>query len=157
MTIPQAWPTCWLNCPPAGATLSEEYVTEYSTDRIEMHVGAVQAGQRVVLVDDLIATGGTLREYGSGLVALAPCVALGISINQPSSSSWHACDHFRLGVLLSQPVHVCVHAGAGLDLVKKAGGDVVEAAAVIDLGLGGRQKLPEDLPLFVIVEKQLDE
>lgn len=49
-------------CPPAGATLSEEYVTEYSTDRIEMHVGAVQAGQRVVLVDDLIATGGTLRE-----------------------------------------------------------------------------------------------
>lgn len=49
------------------------------------------------------------------------------------------------------------HAGAGLDLVKKAGGNVVEAAAVIDLGLGGRQKLPEDLPLFVLVEKQLDE
>ena len=46
----------------AGATLSADYVTEYSTDRIEMHVGAVAPGQRVVLVDDLIATGGTLRE-----------------------------------------------------------------------------------------------
>lgn len=37
-----------------------DYITEYSTDRIEMHVGAVQSGQRVVLIDDLIATGGTL-------------------------------------------------------------------------------------------------
>ncbi len=46
----------------AGATISADYVTEYSTDRIEMHVGALQPGQRVVLVDDLIATGGTLRE-----------------------------------------------------------------------------------------------
>ncbi len=34
----------------AGPTLSEEYITEYSTDKIEMHVGAVQPGQRVLLV-----------------------------------------------------------------------------------------------------------
>lgn len=46
---------------PAGATVSEEYKTEYSTDKIEMHEGAVQPGQRVLLVDDLIATGGTLN------------------------------------------------------------------------------------------------
>jgi adenine phosphoribosyltransferase len=46
-----------------GETVFADYITEYSTDRIEMHVGAVQAGQRVVLVDDLIATGGTLREW----------------------------------------------------------------------------------------------
>lgn len=44
----------------AGETLHADYITEYSTDRIEMHVGAVQSGQRVVLIDDLIATGGTL-------------------------------------------------------------------------------------------------
>lgn len=40
-------------CPPpipAGETISEEYITEYSTDKIEMHVGAVQEGQRVLLV-----------------------------------------------------------------------------------------------------------
>lgn len=34
----------------AGEKISEEYKTEYSTDKIEMHVGAIQAGQRVVLV-----------------------------------------------------------------------------------------------------------
>lgn len=45
----------------AGETVSEAYVTEYSTDTIEMHTGAVQPGQRVLLVDDLIATGGTLK------------------------------------------------------------------------------------------------
>jgi adenine/guanine phosphoribosyltransferase-like PRPP-binding protein len=49
---------CWL---PSGPTVTEEYVTEYSTDKIQMHVGAVKEGQRVLLVDDLIATGGTLR------------------------------------------------------------------------------------------------
>lgn len=36
-------------------------MTEYSTDTIEMHEGHVQPGQRVLLVDDLIATGGTLK------------------------------------------------------------------------------------------------
>ena len=33
---------------------------EYGSDRIEMHVGAIKQGQRVLLMDDLIATGGTL-------------------------------------------------------------------------------------------------
>jgi len=44
-----------------GETISEEYITEYSTDKIEMHTGAIQPGQRVLLIDDLIATGGTLK------------------------------------------------------------------------------------------------
>eukprot|EP00775_Hariotina_reticulata_P007239 gene7239-7452_t len=44
-----------------GETVSESYITEYSTDKIEMHTGAVLPGNRVLLVDDLIATGGTLR------------------------------------------------------------------------------------------------
>lgn len=47
--------------PCLGPKISEEYATEYSTDKIEMHEGAVQPGQRVVLIDDLIATGGTLN------------------------------------------------------------------------------------------------
>lgn len=47
-----------------GETISAEYITEYSTDRIEMHTGAVTPGQKVLLVDDLIATGGTL---GAGI------------------------------------------------------------------------------------------
>ncbi|PNH02940.1 Adenine phosphoribosyltransferase 1 [Tetrabaena socialis] len=87
-----------------GAKITEEYKTEYSTDKIEMHVGAIQEGQRVLLVDDLIATGGTLM--------------------------------------------------AGINLVKKAGGVVVEAACVIELPfLKGRDKIP-GTPLFVLVEKE---
>ncbi|KAL3505064.1 hypothetical protein ACH5RR_034905 [Cinchona calisaya] len=43
-----------------GEVISEEYSLEYGTDVIEMHVGAVQAGERALVVDDLIATGGTL-------------------------------------------------------------------------------------------------
>ena len=40
--------------------ISEEYSLEYGTDKIEMHVGAVQANDQALVVDDLIATGGTL-------------------------------------------------------------------------------------------------
>ncbi|MCW2412397.1 MULTISPECIES: adenine phosphoribosyltransferase [unclassified Sphingobium] len=42
-----------------GATVGIDYALEYGTDRIEMHQGAVRPGQRVLLVDDLLATGGT--------------------------------------------------------------------------------------------------
>lgn len=41
------------------ATLSQEYALEYGVDAIEIHADAIQPGQRVLLVDDLIATGGT--------------------------------------------------------------------------------------------------
>jgi adenine phosphoribosyltransferase len=40
-------------------TVGHDYDLEYGTDRIEMHVDAVAKGERVLLVDDLIATGGT--------------------------------------------------------------------------------------------------
>ena len=40
-------------------TVNMSYTLEYGTDEIEMHVDAVGEGDRVILVDDLIATGGT--------------------------------------------------------------------------------------------------
>jgi adenine phosphoribosyltransferase len=40
-------------------TVGHDYALEYGTDRIEMHVDAVTKGEKVLLVDDLIATGGT--------------------------------------------------------------------------------------------------
>jgi adenine phosphoribosyltransferase len=40
-------------------TFGEVYELEYGTDEVEIHVDAVQAGQKVLLVDDLLATGGT--------------------------------------------------------------------------------------------------
>ena len=42
-------------------TVSQEYALEYGTAVIEMHKDSIQPGQRVVLVDDLIATGGTIK------------------------------------------------------------------------------------------------
>jgi adenine phosphoribosyltransferase len=42
-----------------GATIGEDYALEYGTDRLTMHVDACAPGARVLLADDLIATGGT--------------------------------------------------------------------------------------------------
>ena len=50
-----------------GETASEEYELEYGKDKIEVHKDAIPKGSRVLLVDDLIATGGT---------ALAACSLL---------------------------------------------------------------------------------
>ncbi len=41
-------------------TVSEEYELEYGTDRLELHEDAISSGDRVVIVDDLLATGGTV-------------------------------------------------------------------------------------------------
>jgi len=40
-------------------TIGHDYELEYGTDRIEIHTDAISPGERVLLVDDLIATGGT--------------------------------------------------------------------------------------------------
>ena len=42
-------------------TLSESYSLEYGTDTVQMHSDAVGKGDRVLIVDDLLATGGTAR------------------------------------------------------------------------------------------------
>lgn len=42
-----------------AATIGQDYQLEYGHDRIEIHTDAIEAGQRILLVDDLIATGGT--------------------------------------------------------------------------------------------------
>lgn len=42
-------------------TVTEEYTLEYGTDQIEMHADALKPGERALLVDDLLATGGTAR------------------------------------------------------------------------------------------------
>ena len=40
-------------------TIKEEYALEYGTDALEIHADAIKEGQKVLLVDDLLATGGT--------------------------------------------------------------------------------------------------
>jgi adenine phosphoribosyltransferase len=50
-----------------AATVGRDYQLEYGSDRIEIHVDAIQPGERILLVDDLIATGGT-AEAAAGLI-----------------------------------------------------------------------------------------
>jgi adenine phosphoribosyltransferase len=76
-------------------TLGVSYDLEYGSDTVEMHVDAVRPGERVLVVDDLIATGGT--------------------------------------------------ASATVELARKAGGEVVACAFLIELtALGGRNRLHVD-------------
>lgn len=85
-----------------GEVISEEYVLEYGRDCLEMHIGAVENGERALVIDDLIATGGTL------------CAAM--------------------------------------NLLERAGAEVVECACVIELPeLKGRERL-KGKPLYVLVE-----
>jgi adenine phosphoribosyltransferase len=82
-------------------TVAETYDLEYGTDTIEIHEDGVRAGERVLVVDDLVATGGTLA--------------------------------------------------AACRLVQKLGGEVVEAATVIELSfLNGRGRLA-GTPLFSLI------
>ena len=64
-------------------TISVEYALEYGTNTLEVHKDAIQAGQRVLIVDDLLATGGTvlgtidlLRQLKAEIVGLSFLVEL---------------------------------------------------------------------------------
>lgn len=64
-------------------TTEVQYALEYGTDSVEMHLDAVEPGQKVLLVDDLLATGGTigacaelLEGRGADIVAFAFLVEL---------------------------------------------------------------------------------
>src|SRR5207237_1207727 len=55
-------------------TLRATYDLEYGTDSLEMHDDAVRKGQRVLIVDDLLATGGTARATGELVTRLGGTV-----------------------------------------------------------------------------------
>jgi adenine phosphoribosyltransferase len=64
-------------------TLAESYELEYGTNILEIHVDAIEAGQKVLVVDDLLATGGTARatcnlvsRLGGQIVGLAFVIEL---------------------------------------------------------------------------------
>jgi adenine phosphoribosyltransferase len=65
-------------------TVREEYALEYGTDALEVHTDAAHDGERILLVDDVIATGGTaaaairlLRGIGADVVGFAVFIELG--------------------------------------------------------------------------------
>ena len=67
----------------AYETVREDYSLEYGTDSLEIHTDAAHSGEKVLLVDDVIATGGTaaaairlLRKIGADVVGFAVFIEL---------------------------------------------------------------------------------
>jgi adenine phosphoribosyltransferase len=65
------------------ATVAETFNLEYGTETLEVHIDAIRAGERVVIIDDLLATGGTaqaatrlVRRIGGEVVEMAFVVEL---------------------------------------------------------------------------------
>lgn len=66
-----------------GKTIKEDYTLEYGTNTIEIHADAIKAGDRVVVIDDLLATGGTaiaacnlIKRVGAEVVSTAFIIEL---------------------------------------------------------------------------------
>lgn len=67
-----------------GETVNETYELEYGTDTLEVHADALYPGQRVAIVDDLLATGGTMlatarlvEKTGAQVVGMSFLIELG--------------------------------------------------------------------------------
>lgn len=82
-------------------THSADYELEYGTASIEVHVDAVPAGARVLLVDDVLATGGTLAAT-MGLIARLDAYVVGVSVllEIPGLAGRKALGQTRLSVAL---------------------------------------------------------
>ena len=87
-------------------TVSQSYALEYGEATVEIHTDAIKPGARVLLVDDLVATGGTML--------------------------------------------------AGVELIRKLGGEVIEAAAILEFtDLDGGKKIRESgAPLFTLCQNK---
>ena len=87
-------------------TVSQSYALEYGEATVEIHTDAIKLGARVLLVDDLVATGGTML--------------------------------------------------AGIELIRKLGGEVIEAAAILEFtDLDGGKKIRESgAPLFTLCQNK---
>jgi len=72
-------------------TVSETYELEYGTDTIEMHKDAVEKGEKVLLFDDLLATGGTAKA-ACNLIEKAGGVVAGIAFVIELTGSLHGRD-----------------------------------------------------------------
>jgi adenine phosphoribosyltransferase len=66
-----------------ASTIREEYLLEYGSDALEIHADAIEPGERILVVDDLLATGGTalatarlVERLGGSILAFAFLIEL---------------------------------------------------------------------------------
>lgn len=78
-----------------GETVSETYELEYGFDTLEVHADAMHPGQRVVIVDDLLATGGTMlatarlvEKTGAQVVGMSFLIELGFLSGREKLSNY---------------------------------------------------------------------
>lgn len=62
-----------------GETLNYEYTLEYGSNTLEIHSGDIEPGQRVLIIDDLLATGGSIQA-AANLVKKAGGVTVGVGV-----------------------------------------------------------------------------
>jgi adenine phosphoribosyltransferase len=75
-------------------TLSETYQLEYGTDKIEMHIDAIEDGDKVLIFDDLLATGGTAKA-AVNLIEKAGGIVVGIAFIIELTGSLHGRDKLK--------------------------------------------------------------
>ncbi|MFW9941735.1 MAG: adenine phosphoribosyltransferase [Candidatus Thorarchaeota archaeon] len=75
-------------------TISETYELEYGTDTIEMHRDAIEEGDRVLVFDDLLATGGTAKA-ACKLVEKAGGIVVGVAFIIELTGSLHGRDKLK--------------------------------------------------------------
>jgi len=75
-------------------TINETYDLEYGTDTIEMHKDAIEKGEKVLVFDDLLATGGTAKA-ACNLIEKAGGIVVGIAFVIELSGSLHGRDKLK--------------------------------------------------------------
>jgi len=104
-----------------GEVISECYELEYGTDCLEMHVGAVEPGERALIIDDLVATGGTLSAAIRLLGKFALNSAITVLLHNPPPKK----NLLALVKSMLKSVFGC--------LLERVEAEVVECACVIGL------------------------
>lgn len=85
-----------------AATISQPYDLEYGSDRVEVHADAIAAGERVLIVDDLLATGGTAAATAELVTALGgEVVGLGFIAELTFLDGRRRLDRYRVESLIT--------------------------------------------------------
>ena len=82
-----------------GEKISHEYALEYGTDKIEIHKDAFEKGTRILLVDDLLATGGTALAAAALVEKLGGTIAeMAFIVNLPDVGGYKKLTHKKYAV-----------------------------------------------------------